>query len=85
MDEGILKHIATKHDLEDLRIEFRQSQDAVLSRLDEIITTVRRIDQERVFTFEYIKRLETRLGETEAEVEQNRKDINRIKDILKIG
>lgn len=50
MNEDILKYVATKHDLEDLRDEFRQSQDVILSRLDEIVTTVRRLDQERLFT-----------------------------------
>ncbi|MBE0447569.1 MAG: hypothetical protein IBX64_05655 [Actinobacteria bacterium] len=80
MDEEILKYVATKSDLENLvsRDEFRQSQDKILSRVDEIVAIVRRLDQERVFTFEYVKRLE-------AEVEKNRKDIDHIKDILKIS
>lgn len=82
MNEDILKYVATKHDLEELglvlRDEFRQTQDVILTRLDEIVTTVRRLDQERVFTFEYIKRVE-------AEVDKNRKDIDHIKDILKIS
>lgn len=76
MDENILKYIATKHDLEELGIvlrdELRQSHSEVLSHLDKIITTVMRLDQERLFTFEYVKR-----------VEQSRKDIEHIKDILK--
>jgi len=62
MDENILKYIATKQDLEDTRGEFRHSFDAVLTRLDEISLVVKRMDQERVFTFEYVKRLE---GEVE--------------------
>lgn len=80
MDEQILKQLATKSGIENLvtRDEFRQSQSEIYSRLDEIITVVRRLDQERVFTFEYVRRVES-------EVEKNRRDIDRIKDILKIG
>ncbi|MHB8841450.1 MAG: hypothetical protein ACYC56_06645 [Candidatus Aquicultor sp.] len=80
MDENILKYIATKSDLENLvsNDEFRQAQNEIYNRLDEIITIVRRMDQERVFTFEYVKRVE-------ADVDKNRREIDRIKDILKIS
>ncbi|HZD60692.1 MAG TPA: hypothetical protein VE439_09615 [Anaerolineae bacterium] len=80
MDEEILKYGATKSDLENLvsKDEFRQSQDKILSRIDEVVTIVQRIDQRCDFTFECVKRLE-------AEVEKNRKDIDHIKDILRIS
>lgn len=80
MDENILKYIATKSDIENLvsSDEFRQAQNEIYNRLDEIITIVRRMDQERVFTFEYVKRVE-------ADVDKNRREIDRIKDILKIS
>lgn len=89
MNEDILKYVATKHDLEELAIvlrdEFRQSHDQVLSRLDKIITTVERLDQERLFTFEYVKRLEGEVEKIETEVDKSRKDLDHIKDILKIS
>lgn len=89
MNEDILKYIATKHDLEELGIvlrdEFRQSQSDILSRLDKIVTTVERLDQERLFTFEYVKRLEGKVEKLETKVEKSRKDIDHIKGILKIG
>lgn len=78
MDQNILKYIATKQDLGDMRGEFRHSFDAVLTRLDEISVVVNRMDQERVFTFEYVKRLA-------ADVNKNHRDIDRIKDILRIN
>jgi len=80
MDEQILKQLATKSDIENLVTsdEFKQSQSEIYSRLDEIITVVRRLDKERVFTFEYVRRVES-------EVEKNCPDIDKIKDILKIG
>ncbi len=78
MNEDILKYVATKHDLEDLRDEFRQSHNELLTRMNEMMAVLQRVDQERVFTFEYIKRVE-------AEVDKNRKDIDHIKDILKIS
>jgi len=88
MNEDVLKYVATKHDLEELGItlrdEFRQSQSEVLSRLDKIVTTVERLDQERLFTFEYVKRLEGKVDKIETEVDKSRKDIDHIKDILKI-
>ncbi|MCL6472958.1 MAG: hypothetical protein K6T91_09145 [Firmicutes bacterium] len=76
----ILKYVATKHDLESFvtRDEFRQSHNELLTRMDEMTTILKRLDQERVFTFEYVKRLEM-------EVERNRKDIDHIKDVLKIS
>ncbi len=50
MDENILKYIATKSDIENLvsNDEFRQAQNEIHNRLDEIITIVQRMDQERV-------------------------------------
>ncbi|MDI6716883.1 MAG: hypothetical protein QME63_08070 [Actinomycetota bacterium] len=82
MEKDILKYLATKQDLEDLKLElrdeFRRSHNELLSHMDEIVTIARRLDQERVFTFEYVKRVES-------EVEKNRKDIDHIKDILKIS
>lgn len=85
MNEDILKYVATKHDLENLltKDEFEQSRSEVLSRLDKIIVMVMRLDQERLFTFEYVKRVEGEVEEIESKVEQSRKDIEHIKDILK--
>ncbi len=42
-----------------------------LDKLDGIITIVQRLDQERLFTFEYVKRLQ--------------KDVDKVKKILKIS
>jgi hypothetical protein len=82
IDKEDLKYLATKQDLEDLRTDLRQEfigmHNEVLNRLDEIVTVVKRIDQERVFTFEYVKSLEL-------DVDKNRYEIARIKDVLKIS
>ena len=85
MNDDILKYVATKHDLENLltKDEFEQSRSEVLSRLDTIISTVMRLDRERLFTFEYVKRVEGEVEKIESKVEQSRKDIEHIKDILK--
>lgn len=86
MNEDILKYIATKHDLEELDIvlrdEFRESHSEVLSRLDKIITTVIRLDHKRLFTIEYVKRVEGEVEKIETKVEKSRKDIEHIKDIF---
>ena len=63
MDKEILKLIATKEDLKDLvnRSEFAKFRDENLTRLDEIMTILKRLDEERLFTFEMVKRLEGKL------------------------
>jgi hypothetical protein len=82
IDKEDLKYLATKQDLEDLREELSCKIDTkhneVLNRLDEIATVVKRMDQERIFTFEYVKRLET-------DTDKNSREIERIKDVLKIS
>lgn len=79
MDKEILKLIATKEDLKDLvtRREFAEFRDENLTRLDETVTILRRLDEERLFTFEMVKRIE-------GEVERQRKEIDQIKEVLKI-
>lgn len=59
------------------RDEFNEFRDENLTRLDEMTTILRRLDEERLFTFEMVKRIET-------EVEKQRKEINQIKEVLKI-
>lgn len=82
IDKEDLKYLATKQDLEDLRMDLREEfngkHNEILDRLDEIVTVVKRIDQERVFTFKYVKRLET-------DVDKNSREIERMKDVLKMS
>ena len=79
MDKEILKLIATKEDLKDLvtRREFAEFKDENLTRLDKMMTILRRLDEERLFTFEMVKRIE-------GEIERQRKEINKIREILKV-
>ena len=79
MEEQIFKQLATKADLEELvtKEEFDGFKNENFSRLDEIMVVLRRVDQERVFTFEHIKRLES-------DIDKNRHEIDRIKAVLKI-
>jgi hypothetical protein len=85
IDKEDLKYLATKQGLEDLREDLRRefhdkidtTHNETLNILDEIVTVVKRIDQERVFTFDYVKR--------EADVDKNSRQIERIKDVLKIS
>lgn len=64
------KHFATKDDL----VEFR---DEVLTGLDRQMVILQRLDQERIFTAEWIKRLER-------EVAEHDQEIKRIKQLLKV-
>lgn len=86
IDKEGLKYLATKQDLEDLREDLRRefsdkmdsTHNETLNILDEIVTVVKRMDQERIFTFDYVKRLET-------DVDKNSREIERMKDVLKIS
>lgn len=73
------------------RIEQRLDQTATkedLNRLvhiqDEVLGILRRLDQERVFTNEHIKRIELRLDHMEAEVNDVKQDLKQTKVRLKI-
>lgn len=79
-DEIIKKLI--EHDEQLDRIADRLSVTAtiedVANRHDEAMTILKRLDQERIFTSEWVKRIEK-------EVEQHSKEIFRIKQQLKIA
>lgn len=80
MDESkiinkLLEHdnhfVDIKHEISDLRTENLQAQ-------DEMITILHRPDRRRIFTTEWVKRIE-------GDVEKQRQEIDQIKKILKIG
>ena len=50
----------------------------ITDTLEEIVTIVKRLDQERIFTAEWVKRIER-------EVEQHSREITKMKQVLKIA
>lgn len=58
--------------------EFQNFRNEVLAAQDEMIGILRRLDQERIFTTEWVKRIES-------EVEKQKNEIARIKQTLKIS
>lgn len=82
IDKADIKHLLTKQDLKDFHIDFLDSfnfcHDEILNKLEEISTILKRMDQERIFTFEYVKRLET-------DTDKNSREIEHIKDVLRIN
>ena len=80
MDKRILSQLATRHDLE--RFATKEELDGYknenLSRLDEVLVILKRLDQERVFTTEWVKRIES-------EVETHRGEISKIKSSIKLS
>ncbi len=60
------------------KTEFHKFKDQVLSTQDEMLTILRRLDEERIFTTAWVKRIEK-------EVEEHTKEIARIKTELKIN
>jgi len=58
--------------------EFQNFRNEVLTAQDEMIGILRRLDQERIFTTEWVKRIE-------GEVEKQKNEIARIKQTLKIS
>lgn len=57
--------------------EFNQFKNQTLSIQDEMLTILRRLDEERIFTTAWVQRIEK-------EVEEHTKEIARIKSELKI-
>ncbi len=51
--------------------------------LDEIVRIVRKLDQERIFTIEWIERIESKVEKNTQDIEKNKEDIKKIKE--KIG
>jgi hypothetical protein len=51
--------------------------------LDEMVVILRRLDQERVFTVEWIRRIERDVEKNKTDIEKNKEDIKKIKE--KIG
>jgi hypothetical protein len=72
-----LDNMVTKQEFHELREEILQGQ-------DEIITIVKRLDQERVSTIGRIDRIEDRVEQTEKEVGIQRADLNKVKVQLNI-
>lgn len=68
----MLEFFSSKQDLLDLkeRIDSKMNQkiDRVLTALGKQTTILKRLDEERVFTFEHVKRLEKRVEEAEVDI-----------------
>ena len=54
------------------------SRDELFGKFDQVLTILDRLDQERIFTVEWIKRLET-------QVKENTSDIQHLKQHLKVA
>lgn len=52
--------------------------DTLTTTLDKILVIVQRLDQERIFTFAMVKRMQE-------DIDKNQKDLKKIKQILKIA
>lgn len=78
-EDGVIKKLE-EHDkqFDSLGAELRDFKQRALTAQDEMITILRRLDEERVFTAAWIQRVEK-------EVEEHGKEIARIKAALKIG
>ncbi len=68
----MLEYFASKQDLLDLKVELEDKmtkhRDEILTVLDQQTAILRRMDDERVFTFAHIQKLEKRLEEDEADI-----------------
>lgn len=80
MDEIKIVNKLLEHDerFEVLERKIDQSHQELLQGQDEMMAILRRLDQERVFTTEWIKRIE-------GEVEKHQGEIIKIKQVLKIS
>jgi chromosome segregation ATPase len=62
----------------ELKDDLHNYNDGLMTAMDEQTVIMQRLDQERVFTFEIVKRLQN-------DVENHAKDLKRIKQLLKIA
>jgi hypothetical protein len=73
MDKKMLGQLATKQDLGKLvtQEEFTGFKNENLSRLDDILVIVRRLDQERIFSTERVNRIEDEVRTLRQEVSRS--------------
>jgi len=69
--DSLLVEVVTKSEFHDFKNQVYHAQ-------DEMLTMLRRLDEERIFSAAWVKRVE-------AEMETHRKDIAKIKEALKIS
>lgn len=60
-----------------IRKEMKEMKGDILTVLDQILVIVKRVDQERVFTFAAVQRIQS-------ELEHQQKEIKKIKQVLNI-
>ena len=72
--ERIETNMATKKDFE-----------RIVQTQDQMMVILKRLDEERVFTFDHVKRLEAELGVQKQKIEEQGQDLNKIKLQLKIA
>jgi len=79
MNDKIIEKLL-EHDerFEKIEEKIDKKHNEVLTHLDEIMVIVQRLDQERLFTFEIVKRLQDN-------VERQDKELQKVKKILKIA
>ncbi|MCL5773075.1 MAG: hypothetical protein M1536_01655 [Firmicutes bacterium] len=73
--EKLLEH---DEQFEEIRKDIKETKDEILTRLDKNLNILQRLDHERIFTNETIKRMQK-------EIEHQQKEINKIKRVLKIA
>ncbi|OIP23050.1 hypothetical protein COX95_00820 [bacterium CG_4_10_14_0_2_um_filter_33_32] len=78
-DEKIIQKLI-EHDERFEAIENKMDKgfENITNRLEEIVGIIRRLDQERIFTKEWVRRIEEK-------VEDQQKEISKIKQVLKIA
>jgi len=64
--------------------EFNEFKNEVYTRFDQVLAILTRLDQERIFTHQAIRRLEESVEENRRRIERNEEEIKKIKAYLKI-
>ena len=67
-----LDNLVTKHDFVDFR-------DQMLSGQDHILKILTKLDEERIFTIEWVKRIDTEIQRLKSLVAQQQQEIQRLK------
>ncbi len=74
----IKDNMVTKNELAEFKDEYLQGQ-------DEMMTILKRLDEDRIFTHRWVDRIESDLEHTKSRVAQSEDEISKLKTDLKIA
>lgn len=87
MNEDKIIQKLFEHDerFERLETKIDDTHREVLHGMDEIMVILKRLDEERVFTYEMVKRIEERVDTHDREIQKTKQDVLQLKTRLNVA